>query len=137
MFNGRFIEGQDHVAHFLEDDPEAWERLIHWCYKGELHFLRKPRVDTLRWKATHECWVWLRLCCLAEKYGMTLLQNLGVDSINSYLRHGDPRPRLKFDVFSMWSFAHMRIHTTSLSYVVSYLHTSTLDCSTRYLTKSV
>jgi hypothetical protein len=39
MFNGGFREGLEDCAEFLDEDPEAWEQLMEWCYKGSLSLL--------------------------------------------------------------------------------------------------
>jgi BTB/POZ domain len=46
MFNGGFAEAREGSAEFPEDDPDAWELLIEWAYKGELPSLGKPTTET-------------------------------------------------------------------------------------------
>lgn len=79
IFSGKFKEAADGSASFPEDDAEAWELLIEWCYHGQLRPLQKPAANiTLTSVIVHPCTVHLRLCCLVEKYGMSLLQNLAM-----------------------------------------------------------
>ena len=103
MFNDRFKEATESYAKFPEDDPEIWELVIEWCYKGVLPSLGRPSVDTkFDEDVTEGCWIRLKLCCLAEKYRMLLLHNLAVDTIISFLRCGAPGPKLEFNVFETW-----------------------------------
>lgn len=103
MFSGKYREGHDFAAFFPEDDRHSWEVLVQWCYTGILLPLEKPTRSTIfNEEATKHCWVRLKLCCLAEKYNMVLLQNLAMDSIIEYLQAGEPGLRLTFDVFSKW-----------------------------------
>lgn len=72
------------VVTFSEDldDPDAWEQLIQWCYKGSLPPLEETTASTVfSEENTQQCWIRVKLCCLAEKFDMRLLQNVAMDSI--------------------------------------------------------
>jgi hypothetical protein len=85
MFKGNFKEALEDSAEFPDDDPNAWTFLIDWCYEGKLPSISPPPLDAkFDEEETAACWTRLKLCCRAEKYGMILLQNLAMDSINSY-----------------------------------------------------
>jgi hypothetical protein len=99
MFRGNFKEALEDTSEFPDDDPEAWTFLIDWCYEGKLPSLSPPLPNAKFDEETAACWTRLKLCCLAEKYGMALLHNLAMDSINSYFRAGCERgPKLKLVV---------------------------------------
>ncbi|KAH7403268.1 hypothetical protein BKA64DRAFT_444704 [Cadophora sp. MPI-SDFR-AT-0126] len=77
------------TATLPHDDPEAWDLLIHWCHTGKLPTLTRTAADAVfNAQVTKFCSVRLRLCCLAERYGMLLLHNLGVDSVVRWLGDG-------------------------------------------------
>ena len=76
-FNSGFGESASAAATFPKDDPEAWELLIEWAYVGKLPPLLNQADGTMYTEeTTHSSWVRLKLCCLAEKYAMSLLRNL-------------------------------------------------------------
>ncbi|KAL5314598.1 hypothetical protein ACEPPN_017240 [Leptodophora sp. 'Broadleaf-Isolate-01'] len=77
------------TATFPTDDPTAFELLIQWCYTGKLPSLTRQAQDSVfNIEVTKFCSVRLRLCCLADKYGMVLLHNLAMDSILAFLGSG-------------------------------------------------
>ncbi|PVH87092.1 hypothetical protein DL98DRAFT_267404 [Cadophora sp. DSE1049] len=77
------------TATLPDDDPPAWDLLIHWCYTGKLPTLTRTASDSVfNAQVTKFCSVRLRLCCLAEKWGMLLLHNLAVDSVLGWLGDG-------------------------------------------------
>ncbi|KAL2063662.1 hypothetical protein VTL71DRAFT_5467 [Oculimacula yallundae] len=110
MFSGNFSESATNSASFPDDDSAAFELLIQWCYTGKLPSLTRQAENTaLDSEVTKLCSLRLRLCSLAEKYGMLLLHNLAVDSIMEYLgpgrEHGsgtDNDMRLEWKVFEEW-----------------------------------
>lgn len=104
MFEGAFVEAAEASAEIPEHDPDAWELLIEWAYKGELQSLGRPTAEyQFDEIVTETCWKRLKFCCLAEKYGMLLLHNMAIDSINSFLKHGGPGPKLTIEVFRKWT----------------------------------
>jgi len=75
--------------------------------------LQKPAVEPkkLTSEAAHPCTIRLKLCCLAEKYGVSLLQNLAIDSTVSYLKNCSPGFRLKWDILKTWfHYAYQNMH---------------------------
>ncbi|KAH7319462.1 hypothetical protein BKA65DRAFT_599518 [Rhexocercosporidium sp. MPI-PUGE-AT-0058] len=101
------------TATFPTDDPTAFELLIQWCYTGKLPSLTLQARDVVfNVEVTKFCSVRLRLCCLADKYGMVLLHNLAVDSIVRFLDSsgdadaGEEREKramgLEWKVFKGW-----------------------------------
>ena len=115
MFSTNFKEGIEGSGVFPEDDVEAWEELIEWCYRGKLGPLQLPTTAAmLTPEQAHPCTVRVKLCCLAEKYGMDLLKNLGVDSIVMYLKDCGSRARLEWDVLKDWfRYTYQNTHGSS------------------------
>ena len=68
---------------FLDDDPEAFELLIEYCYKEELAVANKTT-------STDDCYRRLKLYCLAEKYEQNGLMNNCMDFLMAYLRSKRP-----------------------------------------------
>lgn len=103
MFRGKFREGHEFAASFPEDDRESWELLIQWCYTESLSSLENLPFNTVATEeATKHCCIRLKLCCLAEKYDMRLLQNLAMDSIKESLQHGSSRAKPTLEGLSKW-----------------------------------
>jgi hypothetical protein len=112
MFDGSFKEGIEDSAEFPEDDENAWQELAMWCYTGALAPLRPLQpTNTVH---TSSCWTRLRLCCLAEKYGRRLLQNLAVDSLNGLLRGCGGLASITIYMFRQWTmYVHDNTHEKS------------------------
>lgn len=73
MFNGGFMEARENSAKFPEDDPQSFDILIEWVYSGCVRFYDVGTKDT------HENWDFLRLYALAEKLGLTQLEDHALD----------------------------------------------------------
>lgn len=121
-------------AKFPEDDLEAWRALVQWCYTGKLPPLQKPTRNTIFTEdITKECFIRLKLCCLAGKHHMVLLQNLAMDSISQYLWTGEYGlghnfelvVRLTYRVLSKWItyiFQNTRPLSPIRAFISQYLH---------------
>jgi hypothetical protein len=133
MFTFNFKEALEKSASFPEGDAEVWELLIVWCYGGQLPPLQKPAAHViLTLETAHQCTVLLKLCCMAEKYGMSLVQNLAMDSPVSYLKHSGPGLRLKWDVLKIWTrYTYDNTHESSkVRRFISYFFYHALTVST-------
>ncbi|KUJ24535.1 uncharacterized protein LY89DRAFT_24224 [Mollisia scopiformis] len=117
MFDGQFIEAAKKAADFPEDDEAAWEELIAWSYGAFFHvFLpcdrRRVNLDA---KEALAFFNRIKLCCLAEKYNIIRLYNLGVDSLIDFLWQGpSTMPILSWDVFQVccrYAYEHSAEHT--------------------------
>lgn len=106
LFTGPFSESLTNSASFPDDDPTAFELLIQWCYTGKLPSLTRQAQDAVfNVEVTKFCTVRLKLCALADKYGMVLLHNLAVDSLVRWLRaavEGEGVMGLEWSVFEGW-----------------------------------
>ncbi|EKD18145.1 hypothetical protein MBM_03917 [Drepanopeziza brunnea f. sp. 'multigermtubi' MB_m1] len=126
MFNGKFLESVTSAAEFPDDDPAAWELLVQWCYTGKLPALTRQASDAVfNAEVTKFCSVRLKLCCLADKYGMVLLHNLAMDSINAFLRHAGPGMKLEWKVFKSWCryvYENSNEHSPLRKFITSYFH---------------
>ncbi|KAI9047781.1 hypothetical protein LZ554_008491 [Drepanopeziza brunnea f. sp. 'monogermtubi'] len=126
MFNGKFLESVTSAAEFPDDDPTAWELLVQWCYTGKLPALTRQASDAVfSAEVTKFCSVRLKLCCLADKYGMVLLHNLAMDSINAFLRHAGPGMKLEWKVFKSWCryvYENSTEHSPLRKFITSYFH---------------
>ena len=131
MFSAGFKEAVEGSASFPEYDGEAWELLIQWSYHGKLPPLHAPKIGAaLTAKIMHLCTIRLKLCCLAEKYGMSLLQNLAMDSIIDHLKQCGPVIRIHWEVLKDWfCYTYQSTHEKSairlfMSYYFYYALTS-------------
>lgn len=90
MLNGNWRESSEEAIEFPEDNLEAWELLIEWCYKGVLPAPEKPTGGGggTRHDSNRFCINRLQLCFVAERYNMMLLHNLSMDSILWYVSVG-------------------------------------------------
>ncbi|KUJ24536.1 uncharacterized protein LY89DRAFT_24253 [Mollisia scopiformis] len=90
---------------FPEDGEDAWKELIDWCHTGSIKPLEQSDRDAASDNSTsrRSCWIRLKLCCLADKYGITLLHNLAMDTIIDYFKGCGSSPFMDFDNFSVWS----------------------------------
>ncbi|KAF8865211.1 hypothetical protein BDZ45DRAFT_439356 [Acephala macrosclerotiorum] len=126
MLNSPFREGIENTVEFPEDDVESWEGLSRWCYTGDLEPLADPNTRSTSQKANPvDCWIRLKLCCLAEKYDMKLLQNFAIDSIIVYLRGSGEGPTINFDMFSAWTkYVYDNTHEMSAlrKFISSYFY---------------
>jgi hypothetical protein len=68
---------------FPDDDPEAFELLIEYCYKEELTVANETT-------STDNCYRRLKLYCLAKKYQHHGLMNNCMDFLMAYLRSERP-----------------------------------------------
>jgi hypothetical protein len=68
---------------FPDDDPEAFELLIEYCYKEELEVANETT-------STEDCYRRLKLYCMAEKYEQHGLMNNCMDFLMAYLRSKRP-----------------------------------------------
>ncbi|TGO18014.1 hypothetical protein BTUL_0013g00910 [Botrytis tulipae] len=73
MFNGGFIEAKENSAKFPEDGPESFDILIEWVYSGYIRFYEVGINDS------PESWDFLRFYALAEKLGLTQLEDRALD----------------------------------------------------------
>jgi hypothetical protein len=79
MLNGNFKEASDNIAHFPEDDIDAWELLVQWLYQGRLTpLILSPNRDKSEIAALE---MRVKLYCLAETYGITLLMDSTIDTL--------------------------------------------------------
>jgi hypothetical protein len=103
IFLGRFKAADECHGLSPEDDPEAWELLIEWCCQRQLPPLQIWAKETkLTSQMARPCSLQVKLCLLAEKYRMSLLLNLSVDSMLSYLKHVGPGLRLEWVILDSW-----------------------------------
>ncbi|KAG4431761.1 hypothetical protein IFR05_012760 [Cadophora sp. M221] len=125
------------TAAFPTDDPTAFELLIQWCYTGKLPSLTRQAQDSVfNIEVTKFCSVRLRLCCLADKYGMVLLHNLAMDSILVFLGSGcenacsggDEKGMgmgLEWKVFKGWCryvYEHSSEHSPLRKFITAYFN---------------
>ncbi|KAF7900303.1 uncharacterized protein EAF01_007605 [Botrytis porri] len=73
MFNGGFKEAKENSARFPEDIPESFDILIEWVYSGHIRFYE---VEV---SARPESWNFLCFYALAEKLGLTQLEDRALD----------------------------------------------------------
>ncbi|TGO34766.1 hypothetical protein BHYA_0183g00180 [Botrytis hyacinthi] len=73
MFNGGFIEAKENSAKFPEDGPESFDILIEWVYSGYIRFYEVGVSDS------PESWNFIRFYALAEKLGLTQLEDHALD----------------------------------------------------------
>lgn len=81
MFNGEFLEAIQQTATLPEDNPDAFELLVEWCYTGQL-----PTFDKIPVKERKSaCWRRIKLYCFSEKYRIVPLMDSSMDFIIQYL----------------------------------------------------
>jgi hypothetical protein len=92
MFTGGFKEASDNIAHFPEDDIDAWELLVQWLYQGRLTpLILSPNRDKSEIAALEKR---VKLYCLAETYGITLLMDSTIDTLAQIYKVGTRTPDL-------------------------------------------
>lgn len=102
MLDGPFMEATERAAKFPEDDEEAWEALIEWMYDREefLHYLPPPGVENLDMPEALMYVKRIKLCCLAEKYGIFDLHNKAIDSVVEVItQESENRPIFHWRIF--------------------------------------
>jgi hypothetical protein len=71
MFNGNFEDAKPNVAHFPEDDPEAFDLILRWIYWNNIELI--PSVSSFLPKSPF--WKSITFYILAEKLCLPKLQD--------------------------------------------------------------
>ncbi|KAH8752126.1 hypothetical protein F5882DRAFT_524651 [Hyaloscypha sp. PMI_1271] len=87
------LQRHENILDFPEELSDTFEALIEWCYKSKL-----PEVT--KTTSTEECYIRIKLYCLAAAYGEIKLMNESMDFIMAYLRNSRPRWDVKWCAYA-------------------------------------